>query len=212
MPADRISTGQHNLEGVMRSTFFWTSILSLALVTLCAAGPPVKDPQITQSKLPGKCSIENVPIYRQPYMDCGPTSLRMILNFYGQNLSQEEVGKARKGRGTNVSDLESYARGLKFEVYSFYDSKKQEMKYLLAQGYPLIALGVCPPTWPKGGRYSAEGHFVVVAGYDDEKNIFHVHDPNGGRKLEVPYDVFKDFHRSHPTHGNYVFCIYPKPK
>jgi len=64
----------------------------------------------------------------------------------------------------------------------------------------------------KGERYSGEGHYVVVVGYDDLKNIFHVHDPNGGRKLEVSYDVFKDFHRSHQTHSHYVLCIYPKQK
>jgi uncharacterized protein YvpB len=161
---------------------------------------------------PGTFFIENVPIYRQPYMDCGPTSLRMVLNFYGQNLSQDEMGKARWERGTRVSDMESYPRTFGFAVYSYYDWKKEEMKYLLAQGYPLIALGVRPPQWSKGERYSGEGHYVVVVGYDDLKNIFHVHDPNGGRKLEVSYDVFKDFHRSHQTHSHYVLCIYPKQK
>lgn len=145
-------------------------------------------------------------------MDCGPTSLRMVLNFYGKNLSQDEIGRARKGRGTVVSDMESYPRSLAFEVYSFYDWKKEEMKHLLAQGYPLIALGVRPPEWTKGERYSGEGHYVVVVGYDDFKNIFNVYDPNGGRKLEVPYDIFKNLHSSHPTHGNFVLCIYPKSK
>ncbi len=198
----------------MKTTRFWKSpaLFLTAVVIGCATGPPVKNSQITRSNLPQKHFIENVPIYRQPYMDCGPTSLRMVLNFHGQNLSQEEVGKARKGRGTTVSDIESYPRSLGFEVHSFYDSKKEEMKYLLVQGYPLIALGVRPPNWSKGERYSGEGHFVVVVGYDNSKNIFNVHDPNGGRKMAIPYDVFKDFHRSHPTHSNFVLCIYPKAK
>jgi len=196
----------------MKKLFLWNSILILAVVTLSVAGPPAKDPQTTKSNLPQVQYIENVPIYRQPSMDCGPTSLRMVLNFYGQNLSQDEIGKARKGRGTTVSDMESYPRSLGFAIHSYFDWKKEEMKYLLAQGYPLIALGVAPPQWSKGQRYSAEGHYVVVVGYDDSKNIFHVQDPNGGRKLEVPYDVFKEFHRSHPTQSYYVLCIYPKQK
>ena len=184
----------------------------IVLLLGCAVGPPIKNPQITKSNLPQQHLIENVPIYRQPYMDCGPTSLRMVLNFYGKNLSQEEIGRARRGRGTSVSDMDSYPRSLGFEIYSFYDSKKDEMKYLLVQDYPLIALGVRPPNWTKGERYSGEGHYVVVVGYDDFKSIFNVYDPAGGRKLEISYDVFKDFHRSHTTHGNYVFCIYPKGK
>ena len=196
----------------MKRILFWNSILILIVVTLCAAGPPVKNPQITKSNLLQEHFIENVPIYRQPYMDCGPTSLRMVLNFYGQNLSQDEIGKTRWGRVTRVSDMESYPRTLGFTVYSYYDWKKEEMKYLLAQGYLLITLGVRPPQWSKGERFSGEGHYVVLVGYNDLKNIFHVHDPNGGRKLEVPYDVFKDFHRSHQTHSHYVLCIYPKQR
>jgi ABC-type bacteriocin/lantibiotic exporter with double-glycine peptidase domain len=181
----------------------------LILLLSCATGPPNKNLQITRSNLPQQHLIEGVPIYRQPYMDCGPTSLRMVLNFYGKNLSEEEIGRARRGRGTSVSDMESYPRGLGFKVHSFYDWKKDDMKYLIAQGYPLIALGIRQAEWTKGERYSGEGHYVVVVGYDDLKHIFKVHDPNGGRRLEIPYDVFKDFHRSHATHSNYVLCIYP---
>jgi ABC-type bacteriocin/lantibiotic exporter with double-glycine peptidase domain len=187
-------------------------ILFLAIMLLlgCAGGPPIKNPQITKSNLPQQHLIENVPIYRQPYMDCVPTSLRMVLNFYGKNLSQEEVSKVRRGRGTSFEDMESYPRSLGFGLYSFYDWKKDQMKYLLAQGYPLIALGVCPPEWAEGQRPGGEGHAVVVVGYDDFKNIFNVYDPNRGRRLKIPYDVFKDFHKSHPKFPNFVLCIYPK--
>ncbi len=190
-------------------------LISFSVIVLflgCAGGPPVKNAHITKSNLPQQYLIENVPIYRQPYMDCGPTSLRMVLGFYGKNLSQEEIGRARRGRGTSVSDMESYPRSLGFEVYTYYDWKKEEMKYLLAQGYPLIVLGVPPPEWHKSGRYSGEGHYVLVVGYNDLKNVFIIHDPAPGRKIEIPYEVFKDFHRSHMTHANYVLCIYPKGK
>lgn len=145
-------------------------------------------------------------------MDCGPTSLRMIFSFYGGSYSQEEIVKARRGRGTTASDMEAYARSQGFEVYSYYDSKKEEMKYLLAQGYPLIALGVPPPNWPKRSRYSGEGHYVVVVGYDDEKEVFLVQDPGPGASMQVSYEIFRDFHRSHPTHSYYLLCIYPKTR
>jgi hypothetical protein len=134
----------------------------------------------------------------------------MVLNFYGKSLSQEEIGRVRKGRGTSASDMESYPRSLSFGVFSFYDSKKEDMKFFIAQGYPLIVVGVRSPNWSKSDRYTGEGHFVVIVGYDESRQIFHVHDPNGGRKLEIPYDIFKDFHQSHPTNSNYVLCIYPK--
>jgi predicted double-glycine peptidase len=137
----------------------------------------------------------------------------MVLNFYGKNLSADEVGKARwGGRGTSISDIESFARSQGFEVYAFFDAKKEELRYLLTQGYPLIVLGVPPPEWYKTGKYSGEGHYVVAVGYDDLKKIFIINDPSPGRKIEIPYDTFKDFHRSHRTHGNYVLCVYPEGK
>jgi len=187
-------------------------ILISLIVLSCASGPPVKDSSISKSNLPPKYSIPKVPLYRQTYMDCGPTSLRMVLNFYGKSYSQEEIVKARKGRGTTVSDMESYARSQGFGVYSYYDSKKEEMKYLLVQGYPLIALGVPPPNWPKRSRYSGEGHYVVVVGYDDERKMFVIQDPGPGARMDVPYEIFKDFHGSHLASSHFVLCIYPKTK
>jgi ABC-type bacteriocin/lantibiotic exporter with double-glycine peptidase domain len=178
----------------------------------CANGPPVKNSSISKSNLPQKYFIQKVPLYRQTYMDCGPTSLRMVLNFYGKSYSQEEIVKARRGRGTTVSDIEAFARSDGFDVYSYYDSKKEEMKYLLVQGYPLIVLGVPPPNWPKRSRYLGEGHYVVVVGYDDEKKMFIIQDPAPGARIQVPYEIFKDFHSSHPVRSNYVLCIYPKTR
>ena len=187
-------------------------VLCLAVMSLlgCAGGPPVRNPKITKANLPQQYLIQNVPAYRQPYRDCVPTSLRMILNFYGKNLSQEEVSRVRRGRGTSYEDMESYPRSLGFGLYSFYDSKKDQMKFLLAQGYPLLALGVCPSEWAEGQDPGGEGHAVVVVGYDDLKNIFNVCDPNRGRRMRIPYDVFRDFHKSHPKFPDYVLCIYPK--
>jgi hypothetical protein len=115
----------------MKKIFLSFIILLLAAVTLlgCETSPPIRNPQITKSNLPPRCFIGNVPIYRQTYMNCGPTSLWMVLNFYGQNLTQEDIGKVRRGRGTVISDMESYPRSLGFEVHSFFDWKKEEMKY-----------------------------------------------------------------------------------
>jgi predicted double-glycine peptidase len=186
-------------------------LMSLIFIS-CAIGPPAKNFSISKSNLPLKYSIPKVPLYRQTYMDCGPTSLRMVLNFYGKNYSQEEIAKARRGRGTTVSDMESYARSQGFEVYSYHDPKKEEMKYLLAQGYPLIALGIPPPNWPKRSRYSGEGHYVVVVGYDDEKKMFIVQDPGPGARMDVPYEIFKDFHGSYPANSHFLLCIYPRTK
>jgi hypothetical protein len=42
--------------------------------------------------------------------------------------------------------------------------------------------------------------------------MFIIQDPAPGARVEVPYEIFKDFHRSHATHSYFVLCIYPKTK
>jgi ABC-type bacteriocin/lantibiotic exporter with double-glycine peptidase domain len=193
---------------LIKSFFILSAVFAISVG--CATDPPIKNPQISKSNLPQKYSIEGVPIYKQGYEECGPTSLQMVMNFYGRNLTKEDIAEwILRAKGTTYTLMEFFARKEKFEVFSFYDSKKEKMKYLLAQGYPLIALGVRPPNWP-AGRYTGMGHYIVVAGYDNNTKHFSVHDPATGRKYKIPYEVFKEFHSSHPTQSNYVLCIYPK--
>jgi ABC-type bacteriocin/lantibiotic exporter with double-glycine peptidase domain len=182
----------------------------LAISVGCTTGPPIRNPQLSKSNLPQKYLIEEVPIYKQGYEECGPTSLQMVINFYGRNLTREDISKwIMRAKGTTYTNMEFFARKEKFEVYSFYDSNKQKMKYLIAQGYPLIALGVRPPKWP-AGTYTGTGHYIVVVGYDDSNKDFSVHDPATGRKYKIPYELFKEFHSTHSQQSNYVLCIYPK--
>jgi len=167
------------------------------------SAPPVKNPQILKSNLPSDHIIAGVPWYRQGSQECGPTSLAMVLNFYGRNVTKDEIAlwlmKAGK-RGTLPEDLEYYARQQqRFKTFRVYDREKEktEMKYWVAQGYPLIAMGTIPPNWHQK-MVMVRYHFVVVVGYDDLKKHFVIHDPAYGRKgrekTEVPYDVFNDFH------------------
>jgi len=193
---------------VVQSVLILLAVLAIGVG--CAADPPIRNPQFSKSNLPEKYLIENVPLYRQGHEECGPTSLQMVMNFYGKNLTKEAISEwILRTKGTSYKEMEFFARKEKFEVYSFYDSKKEKMKYLLAQGYPLIALGVRPPNWP-AGRYSGAGHYVVVVGYDDGNKRFSVQDPATGKKYKIPYELFKEFHSSHSQSRYYVLCIYPK--
>ncbi len=52
-----------------------SGILIVFLLLACVGAPPPKNAKITKSTLPQEHLIKDVPTYRQPYMDCGPTSL-----------------------------------------------------------------------------------------------------------------------------------------
>jgi hypothetical protein len=180
--------------------------------------PPIKNPQILKSNLPSGHILAGVPWYRQGSEECGPTSLAMVLNFYGRDVTKDEIAlwlKKASRRGTNVEDLEYYAGQQQgFKTFRVYDKReeKTEMKYWIAQGYPLIAVGTIPPNWHQRMVLDRR-HFVVVVGYDDLKKHFLIQDPAYGRKgqekTKVPYDVFIDFH-VHPKFPQMTLCCYPR--
>lgn len=176
----------------------------------CAGRSPIRDTDLSKSDFPVQHRIRQVPVYRQASMECGPATLRMVLNYYGKRLSEEDVRKVRRGKLTSVYAMESYPKGIGFGVYRFHDPGKEKMKLFLSRGYPLIALGVTPPGWTAGQSYTGEGHYIVVVGYDESRRIFQVIDPSIGRTLEIPYAVFANFHAAHPTQADYVICIYPE--
>lgn len=188
--------------------------LILALCIGCATEPPIRNPQISKSTLPKVHSIRDVPVYRQGRNECGPTSLQMVMNFYGKNLNKDEIVKSVliKGSSTPISNMVTYAMAKKFEVYSFYGWNEEKMKYLIAQGYPLIAIGEIPSNLLGDGRGGGVGHYVVITGYDDIEKKFTINEPFLGQKMKAPYEVIKDFlSSSKPDHDwNHVICIYPK--
>lgn len=181
----------------------------LVLYTSCVKEPPVKDSQAT---LPEMSFIKDVPVYRQGHKECGPMSLQMVMNFYGKNLIKDEIVKSMSmnSYGTTLSEMERYAKAQKFEPYTFYGREKK-MKYLIAQGYPLIAVGEIPANWYPNGSYTGLGHFVVVVGYDDNEKVFTINDPGPGRMTKVSYATMKNFLSSTKFKDyGYVLCIYPK--
>jgi len=188
--------------------------LILALCIGCATEPPIRNPEISKSTLPKVHSIQGVPVYRQDRNECGPTSLQMVMNFYGKNLTKDEIVSSVliKGWYTPISNMVTYAMGKKFEVYSFYGWNEEKMKYLIAQDYPLIALGEIPSNLLGDGRGGGVGHYVVIIGYDDIEKKVTINEPFLGQEMKAPYEVMKDFlSSSKPDHDwNHVICIYPK--
>ena len=203
---------------------FWASLTGLLFLAIlgCAtieSKPPIKNPQILESNLPSAQLITGVPWYRQGRKECGPTSIAMVLNFYGRKVTKDEIARCVMSAGkfgTELEQLEYYAeqqQGLK--TYRLYDRTKDKssMKYLIAQGYPLIAIGRIPQNWHSKWAPLWEGHYVVVVGYDDVTKNLIIQDPAWGKKgyemTKVPYRNFGDFH-THSQFPGLVLCIYPK--
>jgi predicted double-glycine peptidase len=157
---------------------------ALAVVLIGMLGIVVEAHEVGASgetyAIPDEHHISGVPFVKQKKMWCGPASLTMILNYWGDRVNQSEIGTAvdPEHDGTAPLDLISFLELRGYVVYEFdRDSLKyrssamDELKIWNCQDYPIVVL-----QW----MYfpGSVGHYRVVVGYDTES--IYVKDPNSG--------------------------------
>ena len=137
-----------------------------------------------------------VPFYYQKTgYYCGPACLEMVFDYYGPDIWQYEIGDAactqfpygtggvgmrRAAHFSNISfsigsdmpwTIQGYSnRTLGYSAFERYGMTLDELKLLIDNGYPVIVA-----TW-----YSTPhtiGHYRVVVGYDERRDIIIFHDP-----------------------------------
>ncbi len=118
---------------------------------------------------------------------CGPASLKIVLEYYGIEKTEQELAKlcgVRNDLGTNDQGLKVAAEQLGFTVEIKNESTLEDVEQWLDKKIPVIV------NWFTRGRTDytdsdvADGHYSVVAGLD-ETHIY-LQDPETGsmRKLE----------------------------
>jgi|GEM_PF-4725784 len=125
--------------------------------------------------------LSHIPFIVQKGSYCGPASLSMILQYWGIEVTQDEIGEVvfNKGIGTLTRSMQNYVRKLGFRARIFFPSKKA-WKSMLDQDVPILVL----KTTLGGG-----GHGVVLSGYDDIEETFIFHDPNFATPVESGYSL-----------------------
>jgi tetratricopeptide (TPR) repeat protein len=106
-----------------------------------------------------------VPFIAQKPNYCGPAALAMIANFYGHNVTQEDIASAiylPEVRGTLTADLADYAQ--RFNLWTRqYRGTRADLHEKLAAGIPMIVLG----------RLGNHYHYFVVLDYRGGELIVH---------------------------------------
>ena len=150
--------------------------------------------------------IPGVPFVRQkdPYW-CGPACLAMILQYWGINVSQDEIASEIYDPVTHltyISDMEKYPLKFNFTVESLF-SNIDELKEFIREGYPIIVL-------QKYSLTTTYGHFRVVIDYNDKTEIIMTNDPLKQANYTISYRVFKELWEPGSTFSttNWTLLIY----
>ncbi len=151
---------------------------------------------------------------------CGPASLKMVLNYYGRDKSEEEIAvqcKRDPDLGTTDIALKQVAENYGFEVIIQDKASFDDLKHWLDRKVPVIV------NWFTRGRsnYSdsevPDGHYSVVIGLD--ANNIYLQDPEIGNIRTISRDnflkVWFDFKSSHIQSWEdlilrQIIAIYPK--
>jgi ABC-type bacteriocin/lantibiotic exporter with double-glycine peptidase domain len=113
--------------------------------------------------------IEGVPFVKQDTKYCGPASLASILNYYGDPVDQQTIGKdtyCEKLKGALITDLENFARARGFRTRSG-SGTLENIRSAVSGGTPVIVLV------DQGFWVVSQPHYLVVFGCDDTGFIAH---------------------------------------
>lgn len=125
-----------------------------------------------------------VPFVSQRKDTCGAAALTMVLRYWNEDVSHDEVARALvrpELHGIAGSRLAEFARGRGFEAVT-YRGDLAQLRDFVGKGRPLIV------AWRLGGsRY----HDVVVVGFDDQRGAVLVNDPAAGASRAVATGRFE---------------------
>ena len=136
--------------------------------------PPSPSPTPSPTPLPGVIRLEGLEVTPQKYNNCGPANLSIVLNYYGHQVNQLEIGEALKpnyeDRNVSPDELAAYVTS-ETELQSdiLYGLNLTVLKQLLAAGFPVIV--------EKGLLLEAShgwmGHYLTLYGYDDKEEVLY---------------------------------------
>ena len=138
---------------------------------------PLPSPSPTPEPLPTAVAIEGIEVVKQTFNNCGPANLTQVLNWYGDDITQETVADYLKpnSEDRNVSpwQIADYVNDYTFGYNAIARSggSLEMVKRFIAAGYPVvIEKGY---ELPDSGWW---GHYLTVYGYDDEKQELYSQD------------------------------------
>jgi len=161
----------------------------------------------TPTPLPAQVLLEGVKHHYQLFNNCGPTSLAMNMSFWGWAGDQRDIAGVVKPNDydRNVSPREMYEYLLTqgYDAYIRVNGDLDTLRGFIAAGYPvLIEKGLtCLPGETRCNGWF--GHYSVITGYDDARQVFITQDSFRGPNLKISYADLEQNWRSF----NFVYLV-----
>lgn len=163
----------------------------------------------TATPLPAQATLTGIKHEYQKFNNCGPSSLAMSLSYWGWSGNQTAIAEVVKpnsyDRNVSPRELYEYLLTQGYDAYIRVNGDLETLKRFVAAGYPvLMEKGYyCE----KGERCSGWfGHYSVVTGYDDAKQVFITQDSFRGPNLKLTYTYIEENWRAF---NNVYLVVFP---
>lgn len=156
---------------------------------------PTNTPSPTPVVIPVSHSLENVGTVIQGFNNCGPANLAIVLNYFGNETTQEEARQYlkpnREDRNVSPWQINDYVNSFTELRSTARSGGDMEMlKQFVAAGIPVVVEKGYLPNEEEGWY----GHYLTVFGYDDEKQEVYSRDTDAGPFNGEPrIDTYEDF-------------------
>jgi uncharacterized protein YvpB len=137
--------------------------------------------------------VDNPKHIYQTFNNCGPATLSMILSFYGEDVSQKELGDLMRpyqnSKGDNddktifTYEFVDWAKKYNLEALQRVNGDIETLKKFTSNGIPVVV-----KTWLHPGEDI--GHFRIVRGYDEDKKVIIQDDSYEGPNKKIAYYDF----------------------
>jgi hypothetical protein len=111
-------------------------------------------------------------------LDCGPTSLSMVLNFYGEHTTTDQLTGLLVNRGLiTFPELQKIATSFGYNAEYYLNQTFDALKKMLDQNIPIVVLLHAGDLQSRQDKNWTGGHFVTVVGYRADDSLY-VNDPD----------------------------------
>jgi tetratricopeptide (TPR) repeat protein len=168
-----------------------------AAITKPVASPAATLPATaTSAPMAAQVSLDSPPWEKQTPNNCGPATLSMAMHMYGwdgdQGVIAEQIKPVLQDRNVNPEEMAYYVRNFAGWLRTEYRvaGDIDLLRRLIAARYPVIIEGTTKldpndALGPNDDLWAA--HYLLLTGYDDAAQTFHVQDSYHGADLTVSY-------------------------